>query len=61
MKHAGDVYFCGGPNMPPAERVCVGKVWMQLPRANPAFTSIIEDCGEEKNSQELFELCLAQD
>jgi hypothetical protein len=26
MKHAGEVYFFGGPNMPPAERVCVGKV-----------------------------------
>jgi hypothetical protein len=59
MKRAGYMFF-SGPETTPTKRNCAGKVRTQLARSNPAFTSILEDYEEEKNSQEIFEFCLAQ-
>jgi hypothetical protein len=59
MKWAGDMFF-SGPEMTPTKRNCAGRVRTQLARSDPAFTSILEEYEEEKNSQEIFEFCLAQ-
>ena len=59
VKRAGDMFF-SGPETTPTKRNCAGKVRTQLARSDPAFTSILEDYEEDKNSQEIFEFCLAQ-
>ncbi len=59
MKRAGDMFF-RGPEMTPTKRNCAGRVRTQLSCSNPAFVSILEDYEDEKNSQEIFEFCLAQ-
>jgi hypothetical protein len=60
MKRAGDAYFFGGEGISPGKRVKSGTVRSELACGNPAFTSIIEDYGEERNSQELWMMCVAQ-
>ncbi len=60
MKQAGDMFF-SGPKTTPTKRNCAGRVRTQLARSDPAFTSsILEEYEDEKNSQEIFEFCLAQ-
>jgi hypothetical protein len=59
MKRAGDMFF-SGPETTPTKRNCAGRVRTQLSRSDPEFTSILEDYEDEKNSQEIFEFCLAQ-
>jgi hypothetical protein len=60
MKRAGDAYFFGGAGISPGKRAKSGTVRSELARGNPTFTSILEDYGEEKNSQELLAMCVAQ-
>ncbi len=60
MKRAGDAYFFGGVGISPGKRAKSGTVRAELACSNPAFTSILEDYGEEKNSQELLAMCVAQ-
>ena len=60
MKRAGDAYFFGGAGISPGKRAKSGTVRAELACGNPAFTSIIEDYGEEKNSQELWAMCVTQ-
>jgi hypothetical protein len=59
VKRAGDMFF-SGPETTPTKRNCAVRVRTQLARSDPAFTSILEEYEEEKNSQEIFEFCLAQ-
>ena len=59
MKRAWDMFF-SGPETTPTKRNCAGSVRTQLARSNLAFTSILKEYEEEKNSQEIFEFCLAQ-
>jgi hypothetical protein len=59
MKRAGDMFF-SGPEMTPTKRNCAGRVRTQLACSDPAFTSILEEYEDEKNSQEIFKFCLAQ-
>ena len=54
-----DMFF-SGPETTLTKRNCAGRVRTQLERSYPAFTSILEEYEEEKNSQEIFEFCLAQ-
>jgi hypothetical protein len=58
MKRAGDMFF-SGPETTPTRRNCTGRVRTQLAHSDFAFTSIIKEYEEEKNSQEIFEFCLA--
>jgi len=59
MKRAGDMFF-SGPETTPTKRNCAGRVRTQLAHSDPTFTSILKEYEEEKNSQEIFEFCLAQ-
>jgi len=54
MKRAGDMFF-SGPKTTPTKWSCMGRVRTQLTCSNPAFTSVLEEYEEEKNSQEIFE------
>jgi len=54
VKRAGDMFF-SGPETTPTKRNCAVRVRTQLARSDPAFTSILEEYEEEKNSQEIFE------
>lgn len=60
MKRAGDAYFFGGVGISPGKRAKLGTAQAELACSNPAFTSILEDYGEDKNSQELLAMCIAQ-
>ncbi len=58
MKQAGDVLFNGAASG--GKIGAAGKVRAQLSGEDPAYTSIVDDCKEEKSSQELFQSCLVQ-
>ncbi len=60
MKGAGNAYFFGGAGISPGKRAKSGTVWSELSCGNLAFTSILGDYSEEKNSQELRAMCVAQ-
>jgi hypothetical protein len=53
MKRAGDIAFSRAAL--PGMKRSPGKVRAQLSRADPAYTSIVEDHEKEKSSQELFQ------
>jgi len=59
MKQAEDMFF-SGPKTTPTKRTCVKRVRIQLTCSDPAFTSILEEYEEEKNSKEIFEFRWAQ-
>jgi hypothetical protein len=52
--------FFSGPKKTPTKRNYTGRVRSQLARSDPAFTSILEEYSDKKNSQEIFEFFLAQ-